>query len=88
MTWGAQISRGYNAGGGGISFAIPIVNYKYGLEYVWTAELFGRQKWAVGKIRTTQNLFHSRYRNMQLPFDLTPENTHDEAFVVRNAPRV
>lgn len=88
MTWGAQISRGYNAGGGGIAFAIPIVNYEYGPEYVWTAELFGRQKWADGKIRTTQNLFHSRYRNMQLPFDLTPENTHDEAFVVRNAPRV
>lgn len=88
MTWGAQISRGYNAGGGGIAFAIPIVNYEYGPEYVWTAELFGRQKWADGKIRTTQNLFHSRYRNMQLPFDLTPGNTHDEAFVVRNAPRV
>lgn len=88
LSWGAQISRGYNAGGGGIAFAIPIVNYEYGPEYVWTAELFGRQKWADGTIRTTQNLFHSRYRNMQLPFDLTPANTHDEAFVVRNAPRV
>lgn len=87
-SWGVQISRGYNAGGGGIAFAIPIVNYEYGAEYVWTGEIFGRQEWAGGRIRTTQNIFYSRYRDMQLPFDLTPNDTRDEAFVVRNADKV
>ena len=28
-TIGLQLSRGYNAGGGGISFGAPIVNYEY-----------------------------------------------------------
>lgn len=36
----------------------------------------------------TQNLFFSKYDNMQLPFDLTPDDTLDELFVVRNAPKV
>ncbi|PSO13076.1 outer membrane receptor protein involved in Fe transport [Sphingobium sp. AEW010] len=87
-SWGIQISRGYNAGGGGIASSIPIVNYEYGAEYVWTGEIFGRQEWAGGRIRTTQNIFYSRYRDMQLPFDLTPNDTRDEAFVVRNADKV
>lgn len=86
--FGLQLSRGYNAGGGGIAFAFPITNYEYAAEYVWTGEIFGRQQWANGKVRTTQNIFYSRYRDMQLPFDLTPNDTRDEAFVVRNAPRV
>lgn len=87
-SWGMQVSKGYNAGGGGITFSFPIVNYEFKEETAWTYELYGRQQFADGRLRTTQNLFHSRYKDMQLPFDLTPENSHDEAFVVRNADAV
>lgn len=87
-SWGAQISRGYNAGGGGITFAFPIVNYEYDSEYVWTSELYGRQELLNGKLFLTQNVFYSTYKNMQLPFDLTPDDSRDEAFVVRNADKV
>jgi outer membrane receptor protein involved in Fe transport len=82
---GFQISKGYNAGGGGITFSFPIVNYEFKEETAWTYELYGRQEFAKGRIRTTQNLFYSRYKDMQLPFDLTPNDSRDEAFVVRNA---
>lgn len=87
-SWGMQVSKGYNSGGGGITFSFPIVNYEFKEETAWTYELYGRQQFADGRLRTTQNLFHSRYKDMQLPFDLTPENSHDEAFVVRNADAV
>ena len=87
-SWGAQISRGYNAGGGGITFAFPIVNYEYDAEYVWTSELYGRQEFLDGDLFLTQNIFYSSYKDMQLPFDLTPDDSRDEAFVVRNADRV
>ncbi|XPF93224.1 TonB-dependent receptor [Colwellia sp. RE-S-Sl-9] len=87
-SWGAQISRGYNAGGGGITFTFPIVNYEYDAEYVWTSELYGRQELLDGKLSLTQNIFYSNYKDMQLPFDLTPDDSRDEAFVVRNADRV
>lgn len=88
MSWGAQVSRGYNAGGGGITFAFPIVNYEYDAEYVWTSELYGRQELLDGKLFFTQNIFYSSYEDMQLPFDLTPDDSSDEAFVVRNADKV
>ena len=87
-SWGAQISRGYNAGGGGITFVFPIVNYEYDAEYVWTSELYGRQELLDGKLFLTENIFYSNYKDMQLPFDLTPDDSRDEAFVVRNADRV
>lgn len=87
-SWGAQISRGYNAGGGGITFAFPIVNYEYDAESVWTSEIYGRQEFLNGALFLTQNIFYSRYKDMQLPFDLTPDDSRDEAFVVRNADRV
>lgn len=82
---GVLYSRGFNAGGGGITFAFPIVNYEYNEEFVDSFEIYGRQQWLDGAVQTTQNLFYSLYKDMQLPFDLTPENAIDEAFVVRNA---
>lgn len=85
---GILYSRGYNAGGGGITFAFPIVNYEYDEEFVDNVEIYGRQEWFEGRLRTTQNLFYALYDDMQLPFDLTPENTRDEAYVVRNAGEV
>lgn len=88
ISWGVQISSGYNAGGAGVSFGAPIVNYQYDEETVWNYEVYGRQDLLDGRIRTTQNLFYSRYKDMQLPFDLTPNDSSDEAFVVRNADEV
>lgn len=85
QTIGILYSRGFNSGGGGITFSFPIVNYEYSEEYVDSFELYGRQQWLDGRLRTTQNLFYSLYEDMQLPFDLTPDNSRDEAFVVRNA---
>lgn len=82
---GILYSRGFNAGGGGVANAIPILNYEYKEELVDSLELYGRQQWFNGQLSTTQNLFYSLYKDMQLPFDLTPENSRDEAFVVRNA---
>lgn len=85
QTLGLLYSRGFNAGGGGVANAMPIVNYEYDEELVDSLELYGRQQWFNGQLRTTQNLFYSLYKDMQLPFDLTPANSRDEAFVVRNA---
>jgi outer membrane receptor protein involved in Fe transport len=53
---------------------------------VTTAELFARRNLLEGTLRLTGNVFHSAYRNMQLPFDLNPSPT-EWAYVVRNAPR-
>lgn len=93
FSWGAQVSRGYNAGGGGVASNFPnpgpaLVGYEYEAEYVWTYELYGRQSFNENRIQTTQNIFFSDYKDMQLPFDLTPLDSRDEAFVVRNADRV
>lgn len=85
-SFGAMVSRGYNAGGSGVTLtAFPVVNFDYDAEYVWTYELYGRQEFANGRVSTTQNLFYSVYDDMQLPFDLTPNNSQDEAFIIRNA---
>jgi iron complex outermembrane receptor protein len=88
QTVGILYSRGFNSGGGGITFSFPIVNYQYSEEYVDSFELYGRQQWLDGRLSTTQNLFYSLYEDMQLPFDLTPTDSRDEAFVVRNAGEV
>ncbi len=88
-TYGFQVARGYNAGGGGIAFnGVLVSNYEFDPEYVWNYELFGRQSFADGRIKTTQNIFFSSYKDMQLPFDLTPNIAGDESFVVRNADKV
>ncbi len=87
-SFGMQLSKGYNAGGGGVTIAAPIVTYDYKKETVWTYELYARQKFFNDKLTTTQNLFFSQYSDMQLPFDLTPNDSTDEQFVVRNADKV
>lgn len=90
--YGVQVSRGYNAGGGGIAFGFPnpfpIIPYEYDAEYAWTYEIYGRQELLDGRLKLKENLFISRYTDMQLPFDLTPLDTRDESFVVRNAESV
>lgn len=92
QNYGVLVSKGYNAGGGGIAFnsptPFPVVHYEYDSETVWNYEIYGRQTLMGGRLGLTQNLFYARYTDMQLPFDLTPLDTRDESFVVRNADQV
>lgn len=92
MSFGVLVSRGFNAGGAGVTFPFPsffpVVSYTFGSEHVWNYEVFGRQEFADGRVRTTQNIFFSDYRDMQLQSDVTPANTLDGAFVVENFDKV
>ncbi len=92
MSWGFQVTRGYNAGGAGVTSPfpapVPFIPYTFDSEYVWNYELYGRQRFADGRVRTTQNIFFSDYKDMQLPVDATPDDTGDGAFIVRNFDKV
>lgn len=87
-TVGVVVARGYNGGGAGFTFneqTAVFTNYQYDPEYVTSVELFGRKQLADGRVFLTANVFYSRYRDMQLSFDLTPADPTDYSFVVRNA---
>jgi outer membrane receptor protein involved in Fe transport len=88
QNYGIHISKGYNAGGGGVASGLPLVPYEYDTETVWNFELYGRQSLLDDRLQLTQNVFYSIYDDMQLPYDLTPNDTLDEKFVVRNAEEV
>lgn len=85
-TLGVFTARGYNGGGGGVTFDVPIVNYSYKPEHVRNYEAYFRGDLAGGRLEWTGNVFYGDYRNMQLPFDLNPD-PDIWAVVVRNAPR-
>lgn len=85
-TLGAIASRGYNAGGGGVTFDVPITSYSFDPEYVVNYETYFRGDLADGRLQLTGNLFYGDYRDMQLPFDLNPD-PGIWSVVVRNADR-
>lgn len=85
-TIGTALSRGYNGGNAGFTYDEPYVNYTYKPEYVWNLEGYARSRLLDGRLRLTGNVFYSRYKDMQLPFDLNPDPAV-WAYVVRNAPR-
>lgn len=85
-TLGATLSRGYNGGGAAFTYDVPYVNYTFRPEYAWTLEGFARQRLLEGRLLLSSNLFYSRYKDMQLPFDLNPDPAV-WSYVVRNAPR-
>lgn len=91
-SWGVQVSRSYNAGGAGVTFPFPalfpVITYEFDSEYVWNYEIYGRQQFMNGRLRTTQNIFFSDYTDMQLPVDVTPTNVADGAFIIENFDRV
>jgi len=90
MTLGVVVLRGYNGGGGGFSFDEAsgiFTNYQYDPEYVTSVELFARKEALEGRLGLTANVFYSDYEDMQLSYDLTPTNSTDYSFVVRNAER-
>lgn len=80
LTLGAMITRGYNAGGAGITFGAPIVSYTFDPEYVWNYELYSRQHFLDDTLELTANLFLNEYTDMQLPYYLGPNSS-----VIRNA---
>ncbi|WP_242113279.1 TonB-dependent receptor [Luteimonas aquatica] len=76
-TFGGLVSRGYNAGGGGVvaAYAFPAMvfrTYFFEPEYVVNYEAFFRGELADGRVQLTGNVFYGDYRDMQLPFDLDP----------------
>ncbi|HKU97356.1 MAG TPA: TonB-dependent receptor [Vineibacter sp.] len=83
LTVGATVSRGYNGGGAGVSFNVPFVSYAYKPEYVWNYEAYARAELFDKRLQLTGNVFYSRYKDMQLPFALSPVST-----VIRNAKSV
>lgn len=85
-TVGGLVSRGYNAGGGGVTLDFPIVSYSFDPEYVVNYEAYFRGDLADGRVQLTGNLFYGDYRDMQLPFDLNPDPAV-WSVVVRNADR-
>lgn len=85
-TLGVTLSRGYNGGGAAFTYDVPYVNYSFQPEYVWTLESFARRRALDDRLLLTANVFYSRYKDMQLPFDLNPD-PKIWAYVVRNAPR-
>lgn len=85
-TLGVSVARNYNGGGAAFTYDAPYVNYTFKPEYAWTLEGFARRRAMDGRLLLTGNLFYSRYKDMQLPFDLNPSPAV-WAYVVRNAPR-
>jgi iron complex outermembrane recepter protein len=85
-TFGVVAARGYNGGGGGITFDFPIVSYSFDPEYVNNYEAYFRGDLLDGRMQLTGNVFYGDYQEMQLPFDLNPDPSI-WAVVVRNADR-
>jgi iron complex outermembrane receptor protein len=81
VTVGVTASRGYSAGGAGITFFPPFQAYTYRPEYVWNFEGFARGK-LTDRLSLTGNIFFNRYKDMQLPFYLSALST-----LIRNAER-
>ena len=77
---GLKAVRGYNPGGAGITFGRPVVTYAYEPEYVNNFEWYTRWKSPNKRLQLSGNLFHSRYKDMQLPFYLGTNSV-----VIRNA---
>ena len=89
VSWGAQISKGYNAGGAGWSLdGLSVVNYEYEEETSWTYEIYSRQQLLQGKLISTQNLFHSRYKDLQLAYSTTDDWDNDNSYSVTNVDKV
>ena len=85
QTLGMKVSRGYNAGGAGMTFVAPLINYTYDPEYVWSYELYSRHGISDWNLELTSNLFYNDYKDMQLPYYL---NSNSSSMVIRNADKV
>ncbi|MEO9273785.1 TonB-dependent receptor [Marinomonas sp. 5E14-1] len=89
ISWGAQLSKGYNAGGAGIYFdsSFAVQDYDFKEETSWTYEIYGRQQFLQGKLSSTQNLFYSRYKDLQLAYSSTGDFDSDLSYLIANVDR-
>lgn len=85
QTYGVKVARGYNAGGAGMTFVEPLINYTYDPEYVWNYELYSRHGIKDWDLELTTNLFYNDYKNMQLPYYLSSSSS---SMVIKNADKV
>ena len=85
-TLGVVASRGYNAGGGGVTFGVPVTTYSYDPEYVRDYEAYFRGDLAGGRVQLTGNVFRGDYEDLQLLYVLDPDPLNYSA-VIRNARR-
>ncbi|MBJ7536586.1 TonB-dependent receptor [Marinomonas transparens] len=89
VNWGAQISKGYNAGGAGWALdGSSVVNYEYDEETSWTYEIYSRQQLLEGKLSSSQNLFYSRYKDLQLAYSTTGDWDNDNSYLIANVDKV
>lgn len=91
LSWGVQISKGYNAGGAGWtlnSATFAVNDYEYEEETSWTYEIYGRQTFLAGRVSSTQNLFHTRYKDLQLAYSTTDDWNNDGSYSIVNADKV
>ena len=92
ISWGVQISKGYNAGGAGIYFdtnnAFAVVDYDFKEETSWTYEIYSRQQFLQGKLSSSQNLFYSRYKDLQLAYSSNGNYDSDLSYLIANVDKV
>ena len=84
FTLGVVGYGGYNGGGAGFTYDFPFESYVFKPEYSGTVEAYSRAELFDRRLTLTGNVFYSRYKDMQLPFDLNPD-PDIWAVVIRNA---
>lgn len=57
--------KGYNAGGGGVSFS-SFTPYRYATETSQTVELVARSQWLNRRLTANANLFYTKLKNLQV----------------------
>ena len=82
-TVGLQVSKGFNGGGAGVTFADPYTSYEYDPETVWNYEAYLRSSLLNNHLAINANAFYADYTDMQLPYQLA-----SESIVIRNAESV
>ena len=88
ISWGAQISKGYTSGGAGWTYDGNINYYEFEEETSWNYEIYGRQHLLQDQLISTQNIFYSRYKDMQLAYSTTGDWNNDFSFSIVNADKV
>ena len=79
VSMGGLLYKGYNAGGGGVSF-YSFTPYLFRKEFADTAELFYRSQWFNKTLTVNANLFYSRLKDVQLS-GAGPEGLDDAIYI-------
>lgn len=71
--------KGYNAGGGGVSF-VSFTPYRFATETSQTVELVARSQWLNRQLTTNANLFYTKLKNLQVS-GIGPEGALDAIYL-------